>query len=61
MTKTYSVPKNRYLAVLLVNTPYPLEPREETPRQRIERRRDAISYIAVASAFAEQFYEGRGR
>ena len=31
MTKKYSVPKNRNLTVLLLNTPYPPEPRQEAP------------------------------
>jgi len=52
MTKKYSVPKNRWLAVLLVNTPYLAEPREETHRQSIERRRNATAYIAMMVALA---------
>jgi len=62
MTKTYSVPKNRWLAILLLNTPYPPEPREpsqETPKQSNERMRNAMTYIAAMSVFADQFYVGR--
>ena len=51
MTKRYSVPKNRYFVVCLVNEPWFYE-REETPRQTKNRRIRATAHMAVALALA---------
>ena len=61
MTKKYSVPKNRWLTILLINVPYPAEPRDETPRQRSKRVHNAMAYTAMMVALAPQFYEGKKR
>lgn len=52
MTKRYSVPKNRYLAVCLVNVPFFYEPDEPVRRQHNRRLRAGVYYATLAMALA---------